>query len=409
MDVISLKCACGHAMKFAAEKAGKKAKCPKCAAIVTIAKPDEVPASGAAGGLPSPDDEEGSYGLVVDHDLEERRRRIEEEDRLRAKEAKKKKAPKLQKKFKSLPDAEQWQKVHFGLLFLFLGSCVWAFTLVLQGMWVALGTVEFTDYARLTTNRIAAQTHEFPNAVPPRPPDVLPERGGFWDFSQFHFLVAMAAGRGFVSFAKFCIIVNLVLYPLQTILWFVGYILCLPVPRHHGTFGMLILLMILSGVNFLVFLFFRVLPVTGLYSYFVIPYFIPELMFTEYNMSRVYPFFMLWSPSPFWETLLALFLQLLSYLEPIIGATFCWSCVTTLKAPRVESNAHGVTINGFCQYYIYVCYVSIALCGTTPVLVAVLRVLYLLWFSALMMFIVRYALLVWRCRELLASRLHPEG
>src|SRR5712671_3694955 len=103
MEVIKFSCACGHAMKFAADKAGRKAKCPKCTAIITV--PQGGQANGPAG---APNDEEGdgAYGIIVDKELEERRRQIEEANLLRQKEARRKKAPKIVKKFKSLPDAE---------------------------------------------------------------------------------------------------------------------------------------------------------------------------------------------------------------------------------------------------------------------------------------------------------------
>ncbi len=139
----------------------------------------------------------------------------------------------------------------------------------------------------------------------------------------------------------------------------------------------------------------------------MIPYFIPEVMFTEYNMERVYPFFMLWSGSPFWESLLAIFLQFVYFLQPIVGVIFIWSCANSLKAERVEDNAAGVTQLGFGQYFIWLCYLMISLCGTTPVLVDVLRGLYIVWYGFLMMFIVRYALLTWRCRDMLFARLYP--
>ncbi len=379
-------------MKFPADKAGRKAKCPKCEAVLTIPAAEQVPAGAPKSGE---EDDETGYGVIVDKELEEKRRQLEEEERLRAKEAKKKKAPKIQKKYKSLPDAEQWERVHFGLLFLFLGTLVWAFTHLLQGMWVTLGTVEFSDYARMVTGMIERQ-------VP-----VIPEDGSFWNFSQFSLLVGMIAGRGFAGFAKFCIIVNLILYPIQAILWFIGYILCLQAPRHHGTLGQLILAMILGGFNFLVYFFFKLLPIVGLYRYYLIPYLFPELLFTEYNMERVFPYFLLWSPAPFWESVLSLFLQFAGYLEPIVGCIFIWSCATILKDERVKERASGVTSTGLGQYYAYLAYVMIALCGTTPVLVWVLRILYILWYSFLMMFIVRYALLAWRMRDLLDFRLNP--
>jgi hypothetical protein len=381
-------------MKFGADKAGRKAKCPKCDSVLTIPGPQ---ANGPAG--PASGDEEGDagYGVLVDHDLEARRRRIEEEDRLRAKELKKKKPPKIVKKFKSLPEAERWEKVHLGLLFVFLGTCIWAFSHMLVGLWVGLGTVEFTDYARMVTEQIERQE------------PVIPERGEFWNFSQFHHLVAIAAGRGFVGFAKFCIVVGLILYPLQAILCLVGYILCLRVPQHHGTLGQLITMIVLNAFNFLAYFFFKLLPIVGVYRYYLIPYLIPEIMFTSYNMERAYPYFMLWSPSPFWESLLSMFLMFMAFLEPIMGVIFVWSCARQLKADRLEQNSDGVASTGFGQYFLWFCLVMIALCGTTPVLVWTLRALYLLWYGALMMFIVRYALLLWRFRDLLDFRLNPEG
>ena len=409
MQTIPVSCtSCGHAMKFAPDKAGRKAKCPKCQNILTIPKTDQANGPAAApGAAPAPveDEGDGMYEVVHDKDLEERRQRLEEEDRLRQKELKKKKAPKLKKKFKSLPEAELWEKVHFGMLFLFLGTCVWAFTHLLQGMWVGLGSVEFADHARMTTELIERQMDARAERGEPR----IADDGRFWEFSQYHYLVALAAGRGFVTFAKFCLIVNLILYPIQAILWFVGFILCIPVPRHHGTLGLLIAIMALGGVNFLFFLFFRVLPTTGLYRYYLIPYFLPEILFTEYNMERVYPIFMLWSASPFWESLLSIFLQFVWYLQPILMAVFVWNCARVLKADRLEEQAGGVAANGFAQLFLWLALLMISVCGTTPVLVAVLRVLYVLWYSALMMFIVRSALLVWSCRDALDARLNPEG
>src|SRR6266853_213857 len=106
MEVIKFSCACGHAMKFAADKAGRKAKCPKCTAIITV--PGGEGANGPAGAA-NVDEGEGAYGVIVDKELEERRRQIDEEELERQKEARRKKAPKIVKKFKSLPDAQLWE------------------------------------------------------------------------------------------------------------------------------------------------------------------------------------------------------------------------------------------------------------------------------------------------------------
>jgi hypothetical protein len=406
MDVIRLSCTCGHSLKFAAANAGKKAKCPKCKTVLTIPAAEKAaekvngPAAAAA-----EDEGDGAYGVVVDHDLEARRQRLEEEEQLRQKELRKKKAPKVQKKFKSLPEAEAWEKVQFGLLFVFFGTCLWALTHLLQGMWVGLGTAENNDYSRLVTELIErSQQARVDHGDPP-----IPEDGRFWEFSQFHMLVAMAGGRGFVSFAKFCLVVNLFLYPIQAILWAVGFILCFPVPRHHGTLGLLITFLVLGFFNFLFFFFFRLLPTTGLYRYYLVPYVIPEVLITEYNMDRLYPFFLLWSPSPFWESLLSIFLQFIYYLQPIIAVMFLWACATALKDIRVEENSNGVVVTGLGQYFLWLSLLMISLCGTSPVLVWVLRILYIMWYAFQMMFIIRFALLTWRVREMLEARINPES
>jgi hypothetical protein len=75
----------------------------------------------------------------------------------------------------------------------------------------------------------------------------------------------------------------------------------------------------------------------------------------------------------------------------------------------VEANAEGVTQTGFNQYFLWFCLLMFGLCGTTPVLIWVLRVFLWLWYGALLMFITRSALLLWRFRELLDTRLNPEG
>ena len=63
MDAILVRCTqCKHAMKFSAEKAGKKAKCPKCEAIVVVQADESAPeepvaeapaAAPAAGAIPN--------------------------------------------------------------------------------------------------------------------------------------------------------------------------------------------------------------------------------------------------------------------------------------------------------------------------------------------------------------------
>src|SRR6478735_1653315 len=101
MDAIVVRCKmCKHPMKFSAEKAGKRAKCPKCDAVVLIQpEPEkkEEPAGGLAQPAPEPtppkqqedefSDDVGEYGVAIDPELEElaKQRAAEEEAKKRAK------------------------------------------------------------------------------------------------------------------------------------------------------------------------------------------------------------------------------------------------------------------------------------------------------------------------------------
>lgn len=55
MDAIAIRCKnCQHAMKFAAAKAGKKARCPKCEAINLIQAEEEETAAPEPAPEPEP-------------------------------------------------------------------------------------------------------------------------------------------------------------------------------------------------------------------------------------------------------------------------------------------------------------------------------------------------------------------
>jgi hypothetical protein len=402
MEAILVRCnACGHAMKVGADKAGRKAKCPKCEAVLTIPaadapKPaDPEPVTLAPAKPPDDDDDgDGSYGVTIDHDAAARLKRIEEEDRRRAKEAKKKKGPKVKRKFQALPDADEFEKVRLGLLFVFFGMLVWAFAHALHGLWVLMGYVEYHDYANMVMNQIRGQD---------------PGAARFWNINQLNLLLGMVAGQGFLGFAKVCLIVETILYYVTALLWFVGYFICLPVPRRYGAFGELITCMVLGVFNFFVVLFLRLLPVLGAYQYYLVPFVVPEVSLVEYNIERVFPYEVLWSGSPFWEMFLTLFLEFFLALQPTIFAMFVWSVGRAIKDSRVEENASSVTQLGFGQFFILFSFHMMSVCGTTPVLINVVRVLYVLWWAFLLMFIVRSALLLTRARYYLDLKVNPDA
>jgi hypothetical protein len=251
MDAIIVRCKkCAHAMKFSAEKAGKKAKCPKCEAIIVVQadeEPQEKEAASPEAAAPAvkavdPDDDAtGGYGVYTDPELEliMKQRAEEEESRLKKKKEKKK-LPKMLRKMKAIADAESWAKVRLGMMFTFIGVCFWIVTHLAQGSYAVIGKVEFPEYANMVAANIEVREGE----------KDLPERGQFWETDDVNLYLGMIAGRDFVGFARAMLTLASLFYFLQAIAWFAGYIVSLPVPRRFGTLGQLITGMVLGFLNF---------------------------------------------------------------------------------------------------------------------------------------------------------------
>ena len=413
MEAIVVRCkTCKHAMKFSAEKAGKRSKCPKCDTIVLITadekpepkaddkpepKPDEKPAA-------APDDDDdagGAYGVFTDPEIEERRKQIaaEEEARLKNRKKDKKNLPKVTRKKKVIPDAESWKKVHLGFLFMLIGTCIWGFTHVLQGSYVLLGSVEFPEYANLIGTNLERRGGE----------NDLPEKGQFWAVDQLEVLLGMVAGRDLVGFAKTCLVVATLLYFVQALCWGLGYGLALPVPRRFGMFGQLLTSLGIAFVNFLVMFIFKLLPVAGIISFIMIPFVVPEVVMTEYNMERTMPLHVMWGSAPFWENFLTIIFRFIFYLQPAFGCIFIWSVGTAIKDDGLQESARGTTQLCLGTMFVLVCFHLLSLCGATPVMVTVLRVFYGAWFGFSLLLIGQYALLIMKCRSVLYEKIYPKN
>jgi hypothetical protein len=395
MDAITISCAsCQHTMRFGHDKAGKKAKCPKCGALVVIAAPEK---NGEAAPLPEPapkveeKEELGAYGATEVIAAEDRNK----VDEKKKPDKKKKKPPKLARKIKALENADEWDKVRAGLIFVFMGVCFWGAAHALQGLYVALGIVDYTEYTRALAEELATRRQPFP------------ERGQFWDVNTLNILLSMIAGGGFLGLAKGCLIIGALLRLAQVAVSLLGYVMCAQVPPRYGTTTAAFTLLGLGGWNLLAVLGLMVLPVLGVYQYYLVPLLTPEVALTEYNMERSLPINVLWMASPFWEGLLNAFIQFLYYLEPVIGCSFIWSIGLSIKEVKLQEQAQSLTQLGLGQFFVLLSFHMISMAGTTPVLVTVLRVLYVLWFAFLLLFILSYAALLLKTREILDAKLHP--
>jgi hypothetical protein len=411
MDAIIVRCKmCKHAMKFSAEKAGKRAKCPKCDAIVLVeadgahARTEEpAPEVAAAPLVKAVDDEDdptGGYDVFTDPEMEEIKKRREAEEEAAGKKRKeRKKLPKMLRKTKAIPDAESWTKVRFGLLFTFIGVWIWIFTHLAQGSYVVLGKVEFPEYANMIAVNLEARGGD----------EDFPARGKFWDVDEVNVYLGMIAGRDILGYARAMLTMASLFYFLQAFAWGIGYVFSLPVPRRFGMFGQVIASMVLAFFNFLIMFFFKLLPVLGVFTYVMIPFITPEIVLTEYNIERTLPIHVLWSAAPFWENLLNVIFKFLFYLQPTFGCIFIWSIGLAIKHEKVEQRARGLTQMSLGVFFILFCFHMLSLCGSSPVMVNVLRVFYTVWFCFLFLFMLQYASLILKCRAVLFDKINPRN
>src|ERR1700704_6395879 len=128
MELISFRCtSCNQGMKVGADKAGRRIKCTKCGTPLTIPSPQkEAP--------PPPmeeEDDKKGYSIATAPD--------EAEPEAKAKKESKVKAPPIQRKLKTLPDLDQWEKVKTGLQIISIGVYFWAGALLLLTIAVVLG------------------------------------------------------------------------------------------------------------------------------------------------------------------------------------------------------------------------------------------------------------------------------
>lgn len=414
MALITVNCpGCQHEMKFSAEKEGKRAKCKKCGETVTITaaialvdtppepeKPPEPPPP------PKPKDEFADdgpalYDATIDPELEEIRKRIEAEAAEAAKRKKKdkKKLPKVARKVKAIPDAESWEKVRFGLLFIFFGLGFGLFSHLIKGAYVLLGSVEFSEYAAMIAHNL-----EHRGGV-----DDFPEGNGFWELDNLRIYLGMIAGRGFLNYAHGSLILSAVLSLVQLLLFGLGQMLCLAVPNRFGTFGQVVAMMVLTLINFLVVLVFQLLPAVGVMDYVMIPLVTPEIAMTEYNMERMVPIHVLWSGSPFWENFFTFIFFCCRYFHLALVCIFVWSCGLSIKEPPIASGGHGLTQLCLGTLFTLVAFQLISLAGASPVLVRLLRIIYTVWFGFMALYLLRTCLLLMQTRVVLDEKINPKN
>lgn len=388
MDAITFRCpACKHAMKVGAEKAGRKAKCPKCKAELTIPQSESV--TPAAAPAPEVEDEfkvGGSYQVVVDKDFEEqRKKREEEEEKQKKKKKKDKPTHRVEIKKKELKDKKRWLLVRRSLP-VFMGAVVvWAASFFFSVLMVVIGI--FTD------NDYASTAHRALDELPPDPPP-----GFVQNMDPLSLCLGVIVGSDSVGLARTFAIIGQLLALLAGALFLTGYILAQPVPNRNGTAGQIKMLIILCCVNLGLVVIFRLLPFLGLFGGWL-TLLTPEVAMTQANIDRTLPLHVFWSFSGFWSEWLTLIVLFSLYLEPILLGLFFWSVGQSMREAELESRGLGLASWGFGVYFIMLSFHIMSICGTSAVLTIVLRVVYLLWVGFTVLWMVRYFQILMLARD----------
>jgi hypothetical protein len=400
---------CGKKVKAAP---GKLTICPKCATKFRApAADDQEPAKAKktvkAGAksepskpAPPPPAPVGSdmYGFSPDEvDLTDVRRQREEEDKKKAAEKAKKEKPIIEIKRKNIGDLAVWERIDKSMIWLLAGVAIWGVAHLAYGLVLFLGMVQGPEFAGPVVQKL----------IQPNQPPIEVGAGDALDRPAF--IVAMLGGLNLYSVSMTLLIIVQALGWVRLALWVAGYSIAWPsAPPDAGGKGQLITLYSLAGLNFLFGLFLYFLPLIGAYTYCPVPWMGSEMAMAEFNMERSVPLHVFFAFAPFWETLLAFALWTIFYLEPIMIAYFTWTVATTIKEDALEKASLGAVKFGFAVLYLLFVYELIALAGTSPVLVSVLRLLYLLWYVGLIAWIVKLVNMILKCRETFHFYFHPE-
>ena len=278
------------------------------------------------------------------------------------------------------------------------GIILWGVIHLFQGLILFFGMIQGAEYAGPVVKFLIRQDQ----------PAFELGRGDVLD--RVSFTLAMLGGSDFINATYVLTLLIQVLTYAQIGLWIVGYATALQgVELVESGKGQLISLFTLSGSNFLFAFFLIFLPLVGAYSYVLMPLWGTEMAMCYFNQDRSTPLHIFWSYAPFWEELLTLIVLVCRYGEPIMMAYFVWTVAAALKDEPLEKMAQGTFQMGLAILFLLIAFNLFSLTGNSPVLVRVLRILYLMWYVFMIGWILRMVGMVAKCRETFSFYFNPDA
>ncbi|MBM4068244.1 MAG: hypothetical protein FJ271_04785 [Planctomycetes bacterium] len=315
------------------------------------------------------DEEGGAYTLTADAAPA-----APVEDQSKKKKKKEKKAVvKRTIKKKTIQFADDWRKLLIAIWLMFAGMCVWGICWLLHLVIVLQGLLSSTLYSPLQLEVIRDN-----------------------ELQKGPFVIGLICNLSNLDAGKALYITEQALFLASGGCFLAAYCICLGVPNVFGTRGQTITLLIFSIINLLVTLLLKLLPAAGAMGYVMVPLVAPEICFSVASLERTLPLHVFWSAAPFWEFFGAIIFQAVFYGEPILFCVFLRSTALALKDDQwLEPRAQSLLRMGFGQFFMLLSFYMLSITGTTDVVGWTLLIVYLVWRSFLIGYIINYALVLY--------------
>jgi hypothetical protein len=435
MEFISFRCtSCKQGLKVPVANAGRKVKCTKCGTALKVPAAPQAGASAA----PSPfakkpyeeeEDEGGIYGVegMEEHQAEiarveeERRRKerrkqeqaeeeseLDEEEReegfeeLRRRlageddeddyedEDEEEGRPKKKRPPRVKLDRPAFQKVRVGALLALIAVSFLALSVLLHKLVLLIGLFAGPHYTEVMDEILPAGSEE--------------------SVDLMRFAIAHVGGIKSEGANKALLLISQLCILFQEIIMIAACVFCLSAPPRFGTKGLALTALIVAGVNLVVGVVFRFLPVVGAMKFVLLPLFGGELAMSEANFGRQSsgPIHLLWCGIPYLQVLLTMFVLVLNFGELIIFPLFLRAVAKQLKAEQLERSSLSLVQLGLAQVFAQVAYQVMAMTGSSWVLGIVLKVFYILGLCFFVWQLTWYILILIYSRTVIQEALDSE-
>ncbi len=323
------------------------------------------PPAGPGGGDDDDEDDKGSYILVDAPATPE----VKEEKKAKPQD----KAVIRKIKKKKVQFARKWQNARLPLILFVVGIGVGAVTVIIQIVIFIFPLTASVDYNKLVMEELFTPKEQL-------------EIGEHENLKRIPFAIGCVMGNANIGLGKTLYILTAVLHLVQSGVWLAAACILLAAPDRFGSRGQVFAIMGMAGVNLLLVLIFKLLPLVGASEFTSLAYAVPELPMSPANQERITPLQVQWSFHLFGSFFFGLLFNVLLLGEPILFCIYLHHVGLSIQDEWMQNKGLSLTQLGFSLAFIQVAYHTLSIAGASAVLVLLLVVVaglyrgFLLWF-----------------------------